>query len=98
MNDEVTNFPAIYHFSTAHRIDEMEIFCRRQCTYFIFEGKVYKQVSTAYEKNMYVIYLEEDGEETAFKEAPIHRPLGIEVRLYNEEEESNEWCFISGLA
>ncbi|MTH54575.1 hypothetical protein GKZ89_14315 [Bacillus mangrovi] len=92
LNDPLNGYPAIYHFTD---LDPIQIFCRRSCDYFVLEGKVYEVTSTALERDRFVIYLKKDEGEQPFKSAPLDRPLGIEIRLYEEYSESKEFMYVS---
>ncbi|KZZ83936.1 hypothetical protein [Bacillus sp. SJS] len=92
LNDPLNDYPAIYHFKD---LDPMQIFCRRSCDYFVIEGSVYEVTSTALEHDRFVIYLNPDKEEQPFASAVQDRPLGIEIRLYEEYKESPEFMYIS---
>lgn len=48
-------YVSLYHYKD---IDLGQILARRECEFFIKDGITYKQVSSAIEKNLYVIYVE----------------------------------------
>jgi len=85
LNDEASGFPAIYHYSN---LDPNEIFCRRLCDYFVKDGKVYSQTSSAKEEKMFVIYVKEESEEFAFPDARTYQKVTLEIRLLEEEKPS----------
>ena len=86
LNDPQNAYPALYHYNN---LDQTEIFCRRLCDYFIKEKKVYTKNSTALERDMFVIYVEEDKEEAAFHSATAYSHVTLELRHYSAEKESN---------
>ena len=85
LNDENKHFPAIYHYN---QIDLNEIFCRRMCDYWIKDRKIFRKTSCSREKDSFVIYVEEDADEELFDHAEKYEHITLEIRLYNEEEES----------
>ncbi|MBE4909784.1 hypothetical protein IMZ08_17255 [Bacillus luteolus] len=86
LNDPHSNYPAIYHYN---HLEQTEIFSRRLCDYFIKDRKVYSKTSTALERDMYVIYVEEDKEETPFQTGTTYSHVTLELRLFKENAESN---------
>ena len=88
--DETKQYPAIYHFE---ELDKMQIFCRRNCDYFVLDKQVYETTSSALEEDRFVIYVKKVDDEKPFYAASSTRPLGIEVREYRENNESPEIAF-----
>ena len=91
LNDEKNGFPLLY---IIREIDKSQVFVRRNCEYFVLEGKIYEAISSAIEETCFVIYVEEVIDEFPYPGAPLHRPLGIEVRLFVEHGERPEIQFI----
>ncbi|MFC7686986.1 hypothetical protein [Ureibacillus sp. GCM10028918] len=69
-------YEPIYYYTT---IELSQILARRECEFFIKEGKTYKQLSSSIEGNLFVIYVE------LFEEAPIepveHTERGIKLEI-----------------
>jgi hypothetical protein len=59
--DEAQEFPVIYYYD---QIDKLEILMRFHCLYFVKEGAVYEQTSSAVEGGTYVIYVQPSQEES----------------------------------
>ncbi|RUQ24543.1 hypothetical protein ELQ35_21605 [Peribacillus cavernae] len=74
-------YEAIYHFD---RIDYEQVFSRRECEFFVKEGITYKQVSSAKEEEMFIIYVE-IFEEAAPEEIDLSGKgsMKLEIREYN---------------
>ena len=74
------SYEPIYYYSA---IDLPQILARRECEFFIKEGKTYKQLSSSIEGNLFVIYVE------LFEEAPIEfekqseQGIKLEIRELN---------------
>jgi hypothetical protein len=73
-------FEPIYHYP---QIELPQILARRECEFFIKDGITYKQLSSAIEEKVFVIYVE------IYEEDPIEEPdfigesLKLEIREYN---------------
>lgn len=91
LNDEKNGYPLLY---IIHEIDKPQLFVRKNCEYFVLEGRIYEAISTAIEMDCFVIYVEPVIDEFPYPDAPTKRPLGIEVRLFVENGERHEIHFI----
>lgn len=73
-------FEPIYYYK---KIDLPQILARRECEFFVKEGKTYKQLSSAIESDIFVIYVE------LYEEAPIEKQehslegMKLEIRELN---------------
>lgn len=85
LNKESEQYPAIYHY---HALNRSELLCRRMCDYFVKENKIYKRTSSAKEKDLFVIYVEEVFDEQPFQDAVTYKNVTLEIRLFKEEEPS----------
>ncbi|MGD7006994.1 hypothetical protein [Metabacillus sp. 84] len=91
LNDPSQGYPAIYHFDD---LEPLQIFCRRNCDFFILEGTVYETTSSFLKDSRFVIYVKKSDDEKPFRQAEAERRLGVEVRLYKEYAESPEIMFL----
>ena len=71
---------AIYHYP---HIELEQILARRECEFFVKEGVTYKQLSSAIEKNLIVIYLEKYEEDPIQKVDSLQQGIKLEIREYN---------------
>ncbi|MGM9924377.1 MAG: hypothetical protein ACI35R_09035 [Bacillus sp. (in: firmicutes)] len=71
----------LYHYDY---IDIEQIITRRECEFFVKEGVTYKQISSAIEKNIYVIYVEiyEEGQKEPVR-GGIDGSITLEIRELN---------------
>lgn len=80
----------IYYYEIGTHIDPDEVLTRSACEYFIKDGKVYRVVSTAEEKDAEVFYVEKIGEDVAYLDQK--KSLGgikIEIRRYTENSDQH---------
>lgn len=70
-------FIPIYHYSD---IELEQILARRECEFFVKEGVTYKQLSSAIEGDVFVIYLELHEEGPIEKAALVQEGIKLEVR------------------
>ncbi|UXH42964.1 hypothetical protein N5C46_14845 [Rossellomorea vietnamensis] len=74
-------FEAIYHYQD---IELEQILARRECEFFVKEGVTYRQLSSAIEGNLFIIYVE------TYEEEPLKDPLFPPERLVLEIRELNQ--------
>ncbi|EIT87356.1 hypothetical protein A374_00754 [Fictibacillus macauensis ZFHKF-1] len=86
------SFTPLYY---VENIDRLELFCRRNCNYFVLDQYVYEVVSTALENELFVIYLQLVEDDQPFGETPTSRALGIEVRLLTDDQSYPEMTYIN---
>ncbi|MFJ8246176.1 hypothetical protein [Peribacillus asahii] len=73
-------FVTIYHYPG---IDLEQILARRECEFFVKEGVTYKQLSSAIENDLFVIYVEVYEEGLIEKEGDLTQGIKLEVRELN---------------
>ncbi|MDN4492546.1 hypothetical protein [Ureibacillus aquaedulcis] len=73
-------YEPIYYYKM---IELSQILARRECEFFIKEGKTYKQLSSSIEGNLFVIYVE------LFEEGPIELENTLEQGIKLEVRELN---------
>lgn len=73
-------FVPIYHYPG---IDLEQILARRECEFFVKEGVTYKQLSSAIENDLFVIYVEVYEEGLIEKEEDPKQGIKLEVRELN---------------
>lgn len=73
-------FEPIFYYS---HIDLPQILARRECEFFIKEGKTFKQLSSAIEGKLFVIYVELYEEAPIEMEKDIHTGIKLEYRELN---------------
>ena len=73
-------FVPIFHYPT---IDLEQILARRECEFFVKEGITYKQLSSAIEGDIFVIYLEVYEEGPIEKDGLIQEGINLEIRELN---------------
>ncbi|MGM7701394.1 hypothetical protein ACSVDE_06675 [Pseudalkalibacillus sp. Hm43] len=83
--DEKNGFPALYHYEG---LTSGELFARRMCDFYIKNNQIYTKTSTAYETDLFVIYLSVDAKEEVFDDAPIYEYVTIELREWKEHVDS----------
>ncbi|WP_428911096.1 hypothetical protein [Niallia sp. Krafla_26] len=76
----IDEFIPIYHYT---HIDLQEILTRRECEFFIKEGVTYKQLSSAIEEGLFVIYVEKYEEDPIKESAPSQEGIKLEIRELN---------------
>lgn len=73
-------FIPIYHYPN---IELDQILARRECEFFIKEGITYKQLSSAIEDHLFVIYVEKYEEDPPLEPAPQQTGIKLEIRELN---------------
>ncbi|MGM7682385.1 hypothetical protein ACSVDA_09550 [Cytobacillus sp. Hm23] len=79
LNDRYKDYPALYHYKD---IDREQIFVRRECEYYVKDGIVYEQVSSALEDDRFVLYVNKIGDDTIDPNTRVRENLCVEVREY----------------
>ncbi|OXS60841.1 hypothetical protein B0G93_107122 [Bacillus sp. V-88] len=74
-------FEAIYHYRD---IELEQILARRECEFFVKEGITYRQLSSAIEGDLFIIYVE------TYEEEPLNDPLFPPEGLVLEIRELNQ--------
>jgi hypothetical protein len=74
------DYVSIYHYP---EIELEQILTRRECEFFVKEGVTYKQLSSAIEGNLFIIYLEIYEESPIEKERPSQPGIRLEIRELN---------------
>jgi len=74
------NFVPIYHYPN---IELQQILARRECEFFIKEGVTYKQLSSAIEGELFVIYVELYENKPLELEYQVQDGIKLEVRELN---------------
>ncbi|WP_349407324.1 hypothetical protein [Pseudalkalibacillus sp. SCS-8] len=83
--DERNGFPALYHYEG---LTTGELFARRMCDFYIKNNQIYSKTSTAYESDLFVIYLSIDSKEEVFDDAPTYEYVTLELREWKEYVDS----------
>lgn len=83
--DERDGFPALYHYEG---LSYGELFARRVCDFYIKNGHIYTKTSSAYEPDLFVIYLSVDPKEEVFDDAPTYEFVTLELREWKEYVDS----------
>lgn len=77
-------FEPLFHYEV---IELEQVLARRVCDFFIKEGIVYKQTSSAIEGDWHIIYVEKHEEgEPEKEEFNLNGSLKLEMRRFNERE------------
>ena len=74
------HFVPIYYYSD---IDLGQILARRECEFFVKDGITYKQLSSAVENHLFVIYVEVYEQGPIEKEQYKLNPITLEIRELN---------------
>lgn len=77
------HFVPIYHYVD---IDLQQILARRECEFFIKEGVTYKQLSSAIEGELFVIYVELYEEKPLEHEYHVQEGIKLEIRECNARQ------------
>ena len=77
-------FIPIYHYTN---IELQQILARRECEFFIKEGITYKQLSSAIEDDLFVIYVEKYEEDPVLEPAPSKTGIELEIRELNARKD-----------
>ncbi len=77
-------FIPIYHYPN---IELQQILARRECEFFIKEGITYKQLSSAIEDDLFVIYVEKYEEDPVLEPAPSQTGIELEIRELNARQD-----------
>lgn len=77
-------FIPIYHYP---EIELEQILVRRECEFFVKEGVTYKQLSSAIEGHLFVIYLQVYEEGPVETEDPLQSGIKLEIRELNALKE-----------
>ena len=82
VNNGTDSYEPIYHYEY---IELDQILARRECDFFVKEGVVYKQTSSAIEGSWHIIYVEkhESGEQEK-EEFNLNGTLKLEMRRFTE--------------
>jgi hypothetical protein len=80
LQKEKEEYVSIYHYPN---IDLEQILARRECEFFVKDGVTYKQLSSAIEDDLFVIYLEVYEEDPIEKEDIAQEGIRLEVRELN---------------
>lgn len=74
------HYVPIYHYP---EIELEQILTRRECEFFVKGGVTYKQLSSAIEGDLFIIYLEIYEESPIEKEIPPQEGIRLEIRELN---------------
>ncbi|MCQ6275666.1 hypothetical protein JMM81_11920 [Bacillus sp. V3B] len=74
------HYVPIYHYP---EIELEQILARRECEFFVKDGVTYKQLSSAIEDDLFIIYLEIHEENPIEKERPSQEGIALEIRELN---------------
>ncbi len=77
-------FIPIYHYPD---IELQQILARRECEFFIKDGITYKQLSSAIENNLFVVYVEKYEEDPIIEPDPQQAGLLLEIRELNPQKD-----------
>ncbi|WP_068982913.1 MULTISPECIES: hypothetical protein [Lysinibacillus] len=80
LQKEKDKFEPIYYYTN---IDLPQILTRRECEFFIKEGKTYKQLSSAIEGELFVIYVQLYEETPIEMPEHLHEGIKLEIRELN---------------
>ncbi|MCZ8535941.1 hypothetical protein M9R32_01895 [Paenisporosarcina quisquiliarum] len=82
--DRTSSYKPLFHYE---EIDLHQVLARRECDFYVKEGTVYKQTSSAIEGDWHVIYVEkhEEGEKEK-EEFNLNNTLKLEMRRFNKRE------------
>ena len=82
--DRTSSYKPLFHYEV---IDLHQVLARRECDFYVKEGIVYKQTSSAIEGEWHVIYVEKQKEgEKEKEEFNLNNTLKLEMRRFNEEK------------
>jgi hypothetical protein len=83
--DEAQEFPVLYYYD---HIEKLEIAMRFHCLYFVKEGAVYEQTSSAVEGDTHVIYVQPSQEDAApwagIPAVVTWKGIRVELREYQD--------------
>lgn len=80
LQKEKDKFEPIYYYTN---IDLPQILTRRECEFFIKEGKTYQQLSSAIEDELFVIYVKSYEETPIDIKEPLYEGIKLEFRELN---------------
>lgn len=82
LNKGTNSFEPLFHYE---EIEIDQILARRECEFFVKEGIVYKQTSSAIEGNLHVIYVaKHDQGEMEKEEFNLNGTMKLEMREFRE--------------